>query len=164
VNAFGSLAFYVAMYLFMNLGAFAVVAFLRNRLRSEDIADYAGLVRTCPGLAICFSILLFSLVGLPPLAGFAGKFLIFVSLMDAQLWTLLVIAGLNTALSLFYYLRVVKVMTIDPEPEHRVSSGASPLSAENVYVLCLTAPVVVFGVLFNGVVDLAREAASKLLS
>jgi NADH-quinone oxidoreductase subunit N len=163
-NALASLAFYVVVYLFMNLGAFAVVAFLRNELRSEQIADYAGLARRCPTMAVCFSIMLLSLVGLPPLAGFAGKFLIFVALTDAQLWTLLVIAGLNTALGLFYYLRVVKVMTIDPEPESRLPVSFSPLSAETLFVVAVTVPIVVFGVFFSGLVDVARQAAGKLLS
>ena len=72
-GAFAAVPFYIGMYLFMNLGAFAIVALLRNAIRSEEIADYAGLVRTSPGIAICLGTLLFSLVGMPPLAGFAGK-------------------------------------------------------------------------------------------
>ena len=61
----------------MNLGAFAIVAFLRNTLRSEEIADYAGLIRRSPVLVICFATMLISLIGLPPLAGFSAKFLAF---------------------------------------------------------------------------------------
>ena len=72
-----ALAFYVGVYLFMNLGAFAVVAFLRNAMRSEEIADYAGLIRRSPVVVVCFRSILFSLIGLPPLAGFVGKLLIF---------------------------------------------------------------------------------------
>ena len=79
--AVASLAFYTGVYLFMNLGAFAVVAYLRNVLGSEEMADYAGLVRKSPGVAVCFSIILFSLVGLPPLAGFSAKFSIFAALV-----------------------------------------------------------------------------------
>ena len=99
-------------------------------MRSEDIADYAGLIRRCPMTVICFAAILFSLIGLPPLAGFYGKFAIFASLADGYsllkgsgqgfyLMLLLVVGGINTAISLFYYLRVVKVMTIDPEPRDR---------------------------------------------
>ena len=165
-RAVASILFYVAVYLFMNLGAFAVVAILRNKLRSEQIADYAGLVRRAPTIVVCFAIILFSLVGLPPLAGFAGKFLIFFSLKDADWigWTLLVVAAVNTVLSLFYYLRVIKVMTIDPEPEDRVPVDFSPVAAETVYVLGITIPVVVFGILFGGLLSLARDAAARLLS
>jgi NADH-quinone oxidoreductase subunit N len=165
-RAVASILFYVAVYLFMNLGAFAVVAILRNKLRSEQISDYAGLVRRAPTIVVCFSIILFSLVGMPPLAGFAGKFLIFFSLKDADWigWTLLVVAAVNTVLSLFYYLRVIKVMTIDPEPEDRLPVDFSPLAAETVYVLGITIPVVVFGILFGGLLAITREAAGRLLS
>ena len=68
----------------MNLGAFAIVAFLRNAIGSEEIADYAGLMRRSPGLTVCMAIMLFSLVGLPPLAGFPAKFAIFAALFDAR--------------------------------------------------------------------------------
>jgi NADH-quinone oxidoreductase subunit N len=75
----------------------------------------------------------------------------------------LVIAGLNTALSLFYYLRVVKVMTIDAEPEDRVPVGFSPLAAETLYVLVVTAPVIIFGIAVGPLRELANEAAARLL-
>ncbi len=82
-GAVAALVIYIAVYLFMNLGAFAVVAFLRDAMHSEEIADYAGLLRRCPGVAICFSIILLSLIGLPPLSGFLGKFAVFAALTDA---------------------------------------------------------------------------------
>ncbi len=71
--AIAALVVYISIYLFMNLAAFAIVAFLRNALGSEEIADYAGLVRRSPGLTVCMAIVMFSLVGLPPLAGFQAK-------------------------------------------------------------------------------------------
>ena len=83
-SALAAIPFYVGLYLFMNLRAFAIIAFLRNDLRSEDIDAYTGLVRRSPGLVVCFSAILFSLVGLPPLAGFSGKYVIFASLVDAM--------------------------------------------------------------------------------
>jgi NADH-quinone oxidoreductase subunit N len=117
-RAVAALAIYIAVYLFMNLAAFAVIAFLRNAMRSEDLADYAGLVRRYPLTVVCFAITLFSLIGLPPLAGFIGKFAIFASLVEGwqsvegagqpgfYLLLLLLVGGINTAISLFYYLRV----------------------------------------------------------
>lgn len=163
-QAIASLAFYVATYLFMNLGAFAIVAFLRNTLRSEQIADYSGLIGRSPVLVICFATILISLIGLPPLAGFAAKFLIFSYLVDAKLYLLLVIGGLNTALSLFYYLRVVKVMTIDPEPADRLPVSLSVLSPAGLYVVLLTLPVVVLGIWFDDLNEFARAAAQGLFS
>jgi NADH-quinone oxidoreductase subunit N len=161
-KAIGALAFYVSVYLFMNLGAFAIVAFLRNALRTEQIADYAGLIRRSPVLVVCFATILISLIGLPPLAGFAAKFLVFGYLVDARLYLLLVIGGLNTALSLFYYLRVVKVMTIDPEPHDRLPVRLSFLSPAGVYLALLTLPVVVLGIWFDELNNFARAAAQGL--
>jgi len=158
-----SIAFYIGTYLFMNLGAFAIVAFLRNAMRSEEIADYAGLIRQCPGVVVLFSIILFSLVGLPPLAGFVAKFAIFGALADAHLWTLLLVGGLNTVISLFYYLRVVKTMTLDPEPEDRLPVSLPLSSVAGVYMVIVTLPVLLLGPWSNGLFEWARAAASNLL-
>jgi len=162
-TAVAALAFYIGLYLFMNLGAFAGVAFLRNAIHSEAIDDYAGLIRKSPGLALCLSVILFSLVGLPPLAGFAGKFTIFAALFDARLLTVLVIGGLNTALSLFYYLRVVKVMTLSAEPASRPAPAIGMASVPGLYCLIVTAPVVIFGVWWNGLYTWAEAAAKSFL-
>jgi NADH-quinone oxidoreductase subunit N len=151
-GAVSALGIYIAVYLFMNLGAFAIVAFLRNAMRSEEIADYAGLIRRCPLTAICLSLILFSLVGLPPLAGFIGKFAIFAALVDGYqvssaagnpatyLLVLLIAGGLNTAISLFYYLRIVKRMTMDDEPADRRPFVYSEISLQSVFVCVVTAP------------------------
>ncbi len=159
-TAMASMAFYAGVYVFMNLGAFAIVALLRNQLHSEEIADYAGLVRRSPIIAVCFTIILISLIGLPPLAGFAGKLLIFSSLVQAQMWTVLVVAGLNTALSLYYYLRVVKVMTIDPEPEQ--GRAAEIGFVPGTYIVAITVPVVVLGLAWNRLNELSLAAAQHL--
>ena len=161
-DAIAALAFYVGVYLFMNLGAFAIVAFLRNTMRTEQIADYSGLIRRSPVLVICLATILISLIGLPPLAGFAAKFLVFSSLVDAKLYTLLVIGGLNTALSLYYYLRVVKIMTIDPEPVDLLPGSPSLVSPAGVYLVLLTLPVVVLGIWFEKLNKHVQDAASGL--
>jgi NADH-quinone oxidoreductase subunit N len=159
-----AVAFYVGVYLFMNLGAFAVVAFLRNAMRSEEIKDYAGLIRTSPGLVICFSIILISLIGLPIFSGFVAKMLAFYSLVPAKLYWLLVVGGLNTALSLFYYLRVIKTMTMDPEPADRLPVDFSMVSAEGAYIALITLPVVVLGVAWNQLYQWAAVASHQLLN
>ena len=155
--AIASILLYAAVYLFMNLGAFAFIAILRNQLGTEQIADYGGLIRRAPVTSVCFVLILFSLVGLPPLAGFVGKFALFASLANAYQTTgrlhlilLLVVGGLNTAISLFYYLRVAKIMTIDPESDLVASSDdrlIPPVAA--TYVILMTAPVVVLIVNWN---------------
>jgi NADH-quinone oxidoreductase subunit N len=119
--------FYLVVYLFMNLGAFAVVAFLRNMTGSEDLADFRGLASRSPLLVVTLGVFLFSLLGIPPLAGFAAKFEIFSALFAAArqysdagqpglAWTLYAVvmaAGLNTVISLVYYAKVLKVMALE---------------------------------------------------
>jgi NADH-quinone oxidoreductase subunit N len=174
--AVAALAIYIAVYLFMNLGAFAVVAFLRNAMRSEEIPDYAGLIRRAPLTVICFSLILFALIGLPPLSGFIGKFAAFAALVDAYqavqkagqpggyLLLTLVVGGLNTAVSLFYYLRVVKVMTIDEEPRERLPLAWSDVSLAGAFLWLITLPTAVLLVNWNGLSNMAQAAARYLFS
>src|SRR5262249_13187964 len=123
----GAVLFYLIAYLLMNLGAFAVIAFLRNQTGSEDLADFRGLVRRSPIMVVTLSIFLLSLLGIPPLVGFAAKFQIFAALYHAgeayasagepmlsnTMVSLLVIGGINTVISAVYYLKVMKVMILD---------------------------------------------------
>jgi NADH-quinone oxidoreductase subunit N len=168
-GAVAALLIYIAVYLFMNLGAFAIVALLRERMHSEEIADYAGLLRRCPGVAICFSIILLSLVGLPPLSGFMGKFAVFASLVDAfratgsaYLMVVLFVGGLNTAVSLFFYLRIVRLMTMLPEPESRAPFELSLGTAPGLYVLVITLPTALFLLGWEYLNALAWAAARSL--
>ncbi|MDX1948648.1 MAG: NADH-quinone oxidoreductase subunit N [Pirellulaceae bacterium] len=175
-QAIAALAIYIAVYLFMNLAAFAVVAFLRNALRTEEIADYSGLIRRSPLTVVCFSLILFSLIGLPPLSGFIGKFAIFASLVSAwrgveaagepgfYLLLLLIIGGLNTAISLFYYLRVVKVMTIDDEPDQRPAGTFSDVSLAGAFLWMITVPTALLIVAWDWLSQMATVAAMNLLS
>ena len=167
-KATASVGIYLFTYLFMNLGAFAVVAFLRNSIGSEQIEDYGGLLSKAPVLVVCFSLMLFSLVGLPPLAGFIGKFAIFGSLADGYRLTsqpylafVLLMGGVNTALSLYYYLRVVKVMTMAPEPEQRVPFTVPYFAT--LFTVLLTVPTVVLIIGWNRLNEMALAAARNLL-
>ena len=169
-RAVSGLVIYLIVYVFMNIGAFAVVAFIRNTIGSEEIADYRGLVRSSPGIAICFTLMLFSLVGLPPLAGFIGKFAIFASLAEgfsitgqAYLMVLLVVGGLNTAISLFYYLRVVRVMTIDDPPDPLPATLPLGQSGSGIFVFLLTIPTAVLIVAWEPISNAATAAANFLL-
>jgi NADH-quinone oxidoreductase subunit N len=170
-NAIAGLGLYMAVYLFMNLGAFAAVAFLRNSMKSEEIADYAGLIRRAPGVVICLSLMLFSLVGLPPLSGFIGKFAIFASLAEGYqvtgqnylLW-LLIIGGVNTAISLFYYLNLVKVMTIDSEPATRLPLNFPIVSLSGMYLLAITLPTAGLMLGWDGLNNICRTAVQALLT
>ena len=136
------------------------MAFVRNAIHSEQIEDYAGLIRRAPIVTICFAGILVSLIGIPPLAGFFGKYEIFLALVNAKLWSVLVIAGLNTALSLYYYLRVIKVMTIDPEPDTRRPMSLSYIPG--TYVVLVSVPLVILGLWPENLNALARIATLQL--
>ncbi len=173
-RAIAALAIYMAVYLFMNLAAFAVVALLRNAMRSEDVTDYAGLIRRSPLTVVCFAATLFSLIGLPPLSGFVGKFAIFAALVDGYqkveaaglpgfyLLLLLIVGGLNTAISLFYYLRVVKIMTIDDEPRDRPPLAYSDVSLGGAFLWVITLPTALLIISWDWLSQISLAAASQL--
>jgi len=169
--------FYLVAYLFMNLGAFAVVAFLRNQTGSEDLSSFRGLIQRSPVMVITLAFFLLSLLGIPPLAGFAAKFQIFTALyeagtmhssrapaLSAVMYSLLVIGALNTVLSLFYYIKVLKVMTLDrplEDVEDRpVPPLAEPIGAK-VYASLLAAVVLVLGILWNPVSEASDKGVSN---
>ena len=164
------LLYYLVVYLFMNLGAFAVVALIRNRIFSEEIEDYAGLSSQAPVLCIGMLICMFSLIGLPPMGGFVGKFIIFYSLFEAgavhwSMWAVLVVAGINTVFSLVYYLRVLKTMFIDPRPEGARNGDVG--STATSFVLLVSVPVLLFGILpmlMDGLTNTANGIAHALFS
>ena len=104
---------YVLVYAFMNLGAFLVIVALRRKgLPGEDIDDFAGLVHKSPGYAFLMLIFLLSLAGIPPTAGFIGKYFIFLSLIQTGHYMLAVIATLYVAVAIYYYFRIVRSMFV----------------------------------------------------
>ena len=157
--------FYLVAYLTMNLGAFAIVAFIRNKTGSEELSTYRGLIQRSPVIAVLMGVFLFSLLGLPPLVGFAAKFQIFRVLFDAgqiyaskaallsnTMFALLIIGGINTVISLFYYVRVIKIMVIDaPEKEAGVMSPIawSFPAGSVVYASVLALAVFALGILWD---------------
>ena len=106
---------YMSIYLVMTLGAFACILAMRRADEGmvEDITDLAGLVRTKPWMAGTFTLLLFSLAGIPPLVGFFAKFYVFLAAVEADLVPLAVIGVLSSAVAAFYYLRIIKIMMFD---------------------------------------------------
>ena len=110
-----SLIFYVLVYLVANLAAFGVINVIEQNSKGKmDMDDYNGLYQTNPKLSFIMTLSLFSLAGIPPFAGFFSKFFIFMSAFDAGFHLLVFIALINTIISLFYYLKVVKAMYIKP--------------------------------------------------
>tara|TARA_B110000438_G_scaffold70552_1_gene70785 strand:- start:2880 stop:4643 length:1764 start_codon:yes stop_codon:yes gene_type:complete len=164
-NAASALLQYIVVYVFMNLGAFAIIAFLRNYIGSEEISDYSGMIKTRPALVICLALIFFSLVGLPPLAGFLGKFAIFASITEAYtsttqnyLMVILVVAGINTAISLFYYLAVIKTMIMGEPSTAKPVGNLEVGKIETAYVIAITAPTVLLIVCWESVAHVAQQA------
>ena len=108
-----SVIYYILVYIFSNLGAFGVVIAVSNATGKENIDDYNGLYHTNPGLSLIMTLSLFSLAGIPPVAGFFGKFFLFAAAAEKGYYLLVFIAVLNTIISLYYYLLVVKAMFIN---------------------------------------------------
>ena len=143
VSALGrsGLVFFLIAYALTNLGAFIAIIAISNKTGSDLISDYSGMAKRAPLLALALGLCLISLTGLPPTAGFMAKIYIFNAAVDYDLMWLVIIAVLNTAISAYYYLRVVKVMYLGaPLSEEAVpSSGALrvALSAACLGVLLL---------------------------
>ncbi len=120
------LLFYLGAYLFMNLGAFAVITLIEAQTGSVDLKAYRGLSRSQPLVALSLVLFLFSLAGIPPLAGFIGKTLLFGAAIAAGFGWLAVIAGINTAISLYYYVKVIAPMyLLSPEDKETESLPSS---------------------------------------
>ncbi len=119
---------YMSIYIVMTAGAFAVVLSMRQKGKMvEGISDLAGLSKTHPGMALAFAIFLFSLAGIPPLAGFFGKLYVFLAAVEAGLYALAVIGVLASVVAAFYYLRIIKLMYFDDAvvPLDKDASGRS---------------------------------------
>src|SRR5215468_3070567 len=116
-------AVYVMVYTFMNLGAFLVVVALRRQnIIGEDLEDISGLMQKSPGYAVLMLIFLLSLAGIPPTAGFLGKYYIFLSLIQTRHYALAVVATLYVAVAIYYYFKVVRSMFV------RESTEKAPLA------------------------------------
>ncbi|MCX7911554.1 MAG: NADH-quinone oxidoreductase subunit N [Dehalococcoidales bacterium] len=119
--------FFLASYAFTNLGAFTAITIIAQKIGSDEIADYAGMGRRSPLLALALTFCLVSLIGIPPASGFMAKFYIFRAAVQADLLWLVIIAVINSVISAYYYLRVVKVMWLESPPSaEKVPSSALP--------------------------------------
>jgi NADH-quinone oxidoreductase subunit N len=114
----GAVMLYLAIYLVMNVGTFACILSMKvNDRMVENISDLAGLSKARPGMAFAMMLFMFSLAGIPPLAGFFGKFFVFAAAIDQGLIYLAIIGALASVISAFYYLRIIKVMYFDEGEE-----------------------------------------------
>lgn len=148
--------FYAFLYVFATVGAFTVAAYVYSKTGSDEIKDYAGLAQRSPLMAATMLIMLLSMAGIPPLAGFAGKFYLFTSIVDNYLW-LTFIGMIMSMISVYYYLRVVLVMYRNNPPE---GSGAITLSSTVSITLIITIVATVFIGVYPGMLSEVVNAAA----
>ncbi|MGE5420929.1 MAG: NADH-quinone oxidoreductase subunit N [Chloroflexota bacterium] len=133
--------YYILVYVFSNLGAFGVVTAISNATGKENMDDYNGLYKTNPGLSLTMTLSLFSLAGIPPVAGFFGKFFLFTAAAQKGFYILVLIAVLNTIISLYYYLLVVKAMFMN-KSEAPIVKFRSDFSTKLALGICIAGLVV----------------------
>lgn len=155
-DGIASMMNYLFIYAFMNIGAFAIVIMLRTEgFKGEAITDYEGLAKTHPLASALMLVFMFSLTGIPPTAGFVGKFYLFMAAVDAGYTWLAIVAVVFSSISAYFYLRIVMYMYMR-EPKGEVVLASSP--STSLALAVTTAAVLIIGVLPSGVIDMARSA------
>jgi NADH-quinone oxidoreductase subunit N len=150
---------YMAIYVFMNVGAFAVILSMRRNGRMvETINDLAGLSRSQPGMAFAMAVFMFAMAGIPPLAGFFSKLYVFLAAIDAGLYVLAVIGVVTSVVGAYYYVRIVKLMYFD-EPAEAFDRPGAEMQA----VLWVTATVTLLFFLLPSPIITGAEAAAAAL-
>lgn len=153
-----TILFFLASYAVANLGAFAAIIAISNKLDSDLIQDYSGMIKRAPVLAVALTLCLISLIGMPPAAGFLAKFYIFSGAISQGFIGLVIIAVINSVISAYYYLRVVKVMWFgEPVSEEKVPSSFALRLA-----LFLSCAGVLLLFIFSGYVMNAAETAANM--
>jgi NADH-quinone oxidoreductase subunit N len=148
---------YLLIYVTMTLGTFAcILAMTRGGQTLEKIQDLAGISRTNPVLAFMFAMLMFSLAGIPPLAGFFAKFYVFLAAIQAGLYPLAVIGVLASVVGAYYYLRIIKIMYFD-EP----AGGFEPMRLELRVILGISGGLIILFVFIAGQVGTIAQVAAK---
>ncbi|WP_420565626.1 NADH-quinone oxidoreductase subunit NuoN [Thalassobaculum sp.] len=152
---------YMATYIFMNIGTFAVILGMRRDGRLvENLSDLAGLSRTHPMMALALLIFMFSMAGIPPLAGFFGKWYVFMAALDAGLYGLAVVGVLASVIGAFYYLRIVKIMYFDEAQQPLDGAVAGDL---RLILYGSAAVTVLFFLALSPIYDTAAAAAASLI-
>lgn len=148
---------YLAIYLVTTLGAFAcILAMRRNDGMVEDIDELAGLSRTNPLMAFLFAMIMFSLAGIPPVAGFFAKYYVFVAAVDSGLYVLAVLGVLSSVVGAYYYLRIVKIMYFDD-----AADAFEPMPTELRLVLGGAGVFVLVFIAFSGLLASVATTAAK---
>jgi len=148
---------YLVMYLFMNLGAFFVVITVKNKTGGETFDDYKGLGWEMPLIGVVMTVFMMSLTGLPPTAGFIGKFYIFAALIKGgnSFYWLVLVGGINSVVSLYYYFRVVKVMFFEGKNSEIILQPPKVMAG---MLIVMVVPTLVLGIYWVPIADWVQSS------
>jgi NADH-quinone oxidoreductase subunit N len=153
--------YYLFVYAIMNMGAFLTVAFVSNEKRRETLSDYDGLGYDMPYVGFLLTLFLFSLTGIPPTVGFVGKFVLFSRAIENGLLWLVIVAVLNTAISLYYYARIIKALYLGGSSAPFPPRPIQALQGGTLWVL--GGLTLVFGLFWDPMLNLSETGARILL-
>ncbi|MEI6046173.1 MAG: NADH-quinone oxidoreductase subunit N [Chloroflexota bacterium] len=162
-DSISSVLIYSLIYVFMNIGAFGILIYLQNQQGGAEVDDFNGLARWSPIAALAMALCLFSLAGIPPTGGFFGKFFVFRAAINSNLLWLTIIGALNSAVSAFFYLRVVVAMYFNPQSEESKSKLVPTRSfflTAALVIICVA--ILVLGLYPDPALKLAQDGATPL--
>jgi NADH-quinone oxidoreductase subunit N len=159
-TGFSTSLYYIIGYVFMNLACFLVICSIANQGGNVAIADFTGLHKRAPLLALTMTIGLFALAGIPPFVGFTGKFLLLLGALRQGHLVLVILAALNTAIAIYYYLSIVRV-TFCTDSEDRGAIQTS--GANNFLAVLLIVIMIVMGVAPSQFIELASNAVQHVM-
>lgn len=164
INQVGSQAilFYAITYIFMTVVAFGITSSINDEYGNDHRNRFKGLIKRYPMMAIVMSVALFSLAGLPPLSGFIAKFNIFAALVSKGYYTLAVVAAVNSVIGLYYYMKLVRIMTLDnAESDQKMES----FTFVRQLTMCIIAlPIILLGLFWSSIIKLAGDSASIFMN
>lgn len=156
-----AILFYSVTYLFMTLAAFFIVSFVQDKYNNDHFERFSGFIFRYPLMAVMMIIVMLSLAGIPPLSGFVAKFNIIAALVGSKMYVLAVIAGLNSVVALYYYLKIVRLMVFkDVESSDKIE-GFGFINQSTI--IALTFPVVFLGLFWSKLINLAQAAKIFLI-
>ena len=158
INELGvqSVVFYAVTYMFMTLVAFYITTFVSDKYGNDHFDRFRGLAFRYPLMTVILAMVMFSLAGVPPLSGFVAKFNIFTALISKKYYTLTIIAGLNSVVSVYYYLKIVRLMIFKEQESNEVIAGFG--TTNQSIIIALAIPVLVLGIFWNKLLILVNGA------
>lgn len=158
INEIGvrAVVFYAITYIFMTLVAFYITSIVQDKYGNDSFDRFTGLAYRYPFMAIMMTIVMFSLTGLPPLAGFVAKYNILTALLSSKFYTLAIVLVLNSVISAYYYLKIIRLMTLKTAETTEEIEGFSFVN--QLLIVSMTAPVIVLGIFWETIMSVAGGA------